>query len=138
MTSWDHGTCLCARRCALVHSDSENPKSPYTHQLQPRVLDPLHMFARRSTRHDIVFIVCTSAPAIDSMARHLLIFGISLATTVGDVARHRVDYMPLVIACCLGPFVPCIACRSPAPGLWQASKLLFDTLSVCLSCVPVF
>ena len=63
----------------------------------------------------------------------LLIFGISLATTVVDVARHQVDYKSLVIARCPDSFASSIVCRSPALSLWQASKLLFDTLSLSLS-----
>ena len=63
----------------------------------------------------------------------LLIFGISLATTVVDVARHRVDYISLVTARCPDSFASSIACRSPALSLWQASKLLLDTLSRSLS-----
>ena len=128
----------------VVHSDgNEIPKIPRvrTHIRCSPVLDPLHMFARRSARHAVIVctsydsLVCTSAHAIQWLASYWF-FGISLATTVVDVARHRVDYMSLVIARCLDPFAPCIVCRSPAPGLWQASKLLFDTLSVsvCLVC----
>ena len=63
----------------------------------------------------------------------LLIFGISLATFVVDVARHRVDYISLVISRCPDSFASAIVCRSPAPSLWQASKLLLDTLSLSLS-----
>ena len=63
----------------------------------------------------------------------LLIFGISLATTVVDVARHRVDYISLVIARCPDSFPSCTVCRSPALSLWQASKLLLDALFLSLS-----
>ena len=57
-----------------------------------------------------------------------------MATTVVGVARHRVDYISLVIVLCPDLFAPCIVCRSTAPSRWQASKLLLDTLSLSLSC----
>ena len=60
----------------------------------------------------------------------LLIFEISLATTVVDVVRHRVDYISLVIARCPYSFASCTVCRSLALSLWQASKLLPATLSI--------